>query len=345
MTNSILTTQEQTDLQKISSATDTNGQRAAALIALNNGLSQSKAAEESGLTLGQVKYALRKFRKHGVAAFMEAGESEETAVSPPPPPPPTEKPSAPPPSEKPSRMAQLIKELDELTSELKSAIPDPKQPSYSPLKLLSLIRENASKFSPTMQSDILEQFKGMSHEDLLDIDTWKGLAYMLGYSAQFQAEQAREKLNEQLPDPIKPDTLIGMIQKNLNRVTPDIAKQLADVLKDASAEDLRDPETWKGMAYMLSYSAQFQASQVKEKLNEELPETLRPDTWINLFKQGFDKFAPDIAKQLVEMFEDATLEDLKDIDTWKGVWYMLSYSIQFQIDEFRQRVTGEEADE
>lgn len=34
-------------------------------------------------------------------------------------------------------------------------------------------------------------------------------------------------------------------------------------------------------------------------------------------------------------------DDLLDADTWKGIWYMLSYSLQAQADQVTRRITGE----
>ena len=41
--------------------------------------------------------------------------------------------------------------------------------------------------------------------------------------------------------------------------------------------------------------------------------------------------------------EGASKEDLLDLDTWKGMWYMLNYSVQFQAEQLKQRLIGEEA--
>ena len=47
----------------------------------------------------------------------------------------------------------------------------------------------------------------------------------------------------------------------LDRFTPDVARDMAANLEGTSREDILDPATWKGLAYMLAYSAQFQAGQ------------------------------------------------------------------------------------
>ena len=118
-----------------------------------------------------------------------------------------------------------------LVSELRSSVPDVGQSAYSPLRMLTLVRESISRYTPDVQLGILAQFQDMTREDLLDLDTWKGIAYMIGYSIQFQAAQTRDVLNERLPDPIKPDTVYQNVRGGVDRVTPEIAKEMAGSLE------------------------------------------------------------------------------------------------------------------
>ena len=89
-------------------------------------------------------------------------------------------------------------------------MPDAGQYPYSPLKLLTLVRDTAARYAPDIQLSLLEPFEDMTREDLVDPDTWKGIAYMIAYSAQFQASQAKGVLDDRLPDPVKPETVIQM---------------------------------------------------------------------------------------------------------------------------------------
>ncbi|MFQ5420911.1 MAG: hypothetical protein ACE5FD_04920 [Anaerolineae bacterium] len=164
---------------------------------------------------------------------------------------------------------RLVGELDELIAELKASIPATTGSAYTPLRLINMLRENVSKLPPDLSLGILENFEGMTVDDLKDVDTWKGMAYMLSYSAKFQAGQARERMNESLPDPFKPDTVINFVKKNVDRFAPGIAKDLLANFEGATKEDFLDPDTWKGVWYMLDYSIKFQLEQMKEKLSGE----------------------------------------------------------------------------
>lgn len=272
-TEQLLLPEERAALKKLAEKMDIDGKRAAALLAIDAGESQADAAGQTGLTKGQVQYALKKFRSERLLAFPGAlallpadaapypvadeTTPEETITT-------AEQALA---KEVPStQIGRLLAELDAMVETLRSSIPSATQSPYSPFRLLALVRNNVSRYTPDVQLSVLEQFQDMSREDLMDLDTWKGIAYMIAYSAQFQAGQTKEMLDERLPGPIKPDSILGLFKGTLDRITPDIAKQIVGSFEGASREDLLDLDTWKGVWYMLNYSLQFQAEQIKLRL-------------------------------------------------------------------------------
>lgn len=255
----MLSTEERLAIEHIaSSQNNMNGRRASALIALSDGQSHAQVAEETGLTEGQVKYAVRKFNQYGLGAFTESTTNEQTGE---------------PSLGETEQLRQMVAELNTRVAELQALVDaqgtQPDNSAY-PLRLLTMVRDNIQKLTPDMQLDVLRNFQGMSTEDLLDIDTWKGLAYMMTYSARFQAGQARDRvantINQVVPEPIQPARLWGLGKKGLDRITPDIAKQILSTFEGASRQDLFDLDTWKGIAYMINYSLQFQAEQLKLRL-------------------------------------------------------------------------------
>jgi hypothetical protein len=165
-----------------------------------------------------------------------------------------------------SDLRQLVDELDTLLADLKKSLPESGSSPYSPVRFLTTLRQNLGNLSPETRLGLLQNFEGMTREDLLDLDTWKGMAYMMSYSARFQADQAKEKMNERLPTPLKPDTWINFFKHSLDKVTPEVAKDIVQNMQGATREDLMDPDTWKGVWYMLDYSLRFQAEQFKQKL-------------------------------------------------------------------------------
>ena len=166
------------------------------------------------------------------------------------------------------RKKALIAEIDELVSELRAAIPNAGAEAYSPMLFLSFIRQSLSKLAPDVQLGILESFDGMTREDVMDIETWKGMAYMLSYSARFQASQVKDKMNDTMPVPLQPDTTINFMKQTIDKFTPEIANNILETFQGATREDLMDLDTWKGVWTMLTYSLQFQMNAVKDKIME-----------------------------------------------------------------------------
>ena len=68
-TTSLLTAQQRKTCQTQSNQPAPNGPRAKALLALDKGSTQQQAADESGLSIGQVRYCLRRFRTVALQLF------------------------------------------------------------------------------------------------------------------------------------------------------------------------------------------------------------------------------------------------------------------------------------
>ena len=78
----LLSEQERIAFKMISSGKDLHGQRAIALLAIDGGASQAEAARQAGLTPGQVKYWLGKFRQVRMQIFPDellTAEAQEKA--------------------------------------------------------------------------------------------------------------------------------------------------------------------------------------------------------------------------------------------------------------------------
>ena len=69
-TTQLLTAEEQDICQKIVvQDADIAGQRAATLLAINGGVAHAEASEQTGLTVGQIRYLVTAFRKKRLAIF------------------------------------------------------------------------------------------------------------------------------------------------------------------------------------------------------------------------------------------------------------------------------------
>jgi len=88
-TGELLSPEEWVVCQRVSTAEAPHNQRAQALLALNEGVTQAEAALQSGLTGEQVRYWLAKFRKDRLSIFPQAlldvpqpGQDPATPVGP-----------------------------------------------------------------------------------------------------------------------------------------------------------------------------------------------------------------------------------------------------------------------
>ncbi|HEX7974861.1 MAG TPA: lysophospholipid acyltransferase family protein, partial [Anaerolineales bacterium] len=89
---------------------------------------------------------------------------------------------------------QLAEELDKLIDRVKAATPDYTPPSFSPQRLVRLISQNLDRFSPEMRQGILEKLRSSVTEDLFDLDTWRGIWYMVNYSLEAQTDVLKRRL-------------------------------------------------------------------------------------------------------------------------------------------------------
>ena len=90
---------------------------------------------------------------------------------------------------------QFAEELDELIDQVKSANPDYEPPSFSPQGLIELLKKNISVFSPETGLRLLERLRATVREDLFDLDTWRGVWYVLNYSLESQADLFKRRLS------------------------------------------------------------------------------------------------------------------------------------------------------
>ncbi|MDQ3247982.1 MAG: hypothetical protein M3Q45_02125, partial [Chloroflexota bacterium] len=71
------------------------------------------------------------------------------------------------------------------------------------------------------------------------------------------AGELRTQLPDYTPPTFSAGALVSLLRENLHRFTPelqvDLARQLKANLEGTSPQDLVDPETWKGLWYVLNY--------------------------------------------------------------------------------------------
>ena len=130
------------------------------------------------------------------------------------------------------------------------------------------------------------------------------------------------------PPPFSPQALLTMVQENLKRITGEvhlpIVEELINNLKGTRPEDLVDPETWKGLWYILNYTAQAESKQALERLEKQIATLPGGQTMIDL-KSNLEGTSP---------------AELLDINTWKGAWVVINSAVWAQAEELQRNLAG-----
>ncbi|MCO5192383.1 MAG: SAP domain-containing protein [Anaerolineae bacterium] len=150
---------------------------------------------------------------------------------------------------------EVLEGLNEVVEELQETVDGYDPPPYSRQALLNLLRENMVKFTPDMRIGILRELKqvsaGMSPQDILDPDTWKGMWFLLNYTAHSKAEELQQSVSglgalvQQLPGG---ETLVG----------------LGQIAQNIGPRDLLEVDTYRGIWFLASYTAQSKAQELKQ---------------------------------------------------------------------------------
>ncbi len=152
-----------------------------------------------------------------------------------------------------AELDRLIAELNGLAEELRRTVKYT-PPPFSPTAMATLLKENVGKLAPNLQvpiiGELMQNLEGTTPEDLLNPDTWKGMWYILNYSAQAQSEQLKNSLTEKLA------AIPGA----------SILFELKNSFEGAKPSDFLDINTWKGVAYILDHTLRTQAKEMKKKL-------------------------------------------------------------------------------
>ena len=90
---------------------------------------------------------------------------------------------------------ELSLELDNLIARVENSSSDRKPPPFSPQALLGLLDQNLRRLSPEAAQDLLHRLRGYVNSDLLDLDTWKGIWYIVNYALQQQTDTVKRRFS------------------------------------------------------------------------------------------------------------------------------------------------------
>jgi 1-acyl-sn-glycerol-3-phosphate acyltransferase len=89
---------------------------------------------------------------------------------------------------------QLAEEVERLIERVRVSTPAYQPPPFSPKRLLSLLEQNLERLSPELSLGILEKLRQSLSQDIFDLDTWKGVWYMINYSLEYQTDFVKRRL-------------------------------------------------------------------------------------------------------------------------------------------------------
>ena len=69
------------------------------------------------------------------------------------------------------------------------------------------------------------------------------------------------------PPPYSTQRLVGLVENNVGRLTPEVSSGILEKMRLSINEDWFDPDTWKGMWYMLNYYLEYQGDRIKRRIS------------------------------------------------------------------------------
>ena len=90
---------------------------------------------------------------------------------------------------------ELTVELDNLIARVENSDSDYRPPPFSPQALLGMLNQNLRRLSPEAAQALLQRLRGYVNSDLLDLDTWKGIWYIVNYALQQQADMVKRRFS------------------------------------------------------------------------------------------------------------------------------------------------------
>lgn len=276
---SLTTWAEQNDLP------EKKATRLQALLLVDEGMTQSAAAAATNLSVSQVTYAVGQFREKGESMFIS----------------PAEKASAAEPEERNTAVetdveAVPVEEVAETTPEAAD-------------------EETMVRISP-------QQFRAMMAE----------------------LNKFADRIQQQVkftPPPFSADEMLALMQK----LTPErltIINDMQNMLDNRpDAKELFDPDTWRGMWFILTYTAQNESKSLFGKAKATVTRIPGVSFGMRTGMAIFNKLPGSaLVLDVLGMLEGASPKDLLDPETWRGMIYLINYSLQYELEQMKERLWG-----
>lgn len=133
-----------------------------------------------------------------------------------------------------------------------------------------------------------------------------------------------------VPPPFTPRGMMDLVESSMDKLDPraedSLLAELRRNLEGTSPKDLIDPETYKGLWYVLHYMAQARTVEVRSQL----------------FTRLSSLPGASVVQELAHNLEGTSPKDFLDPETWKGTLLVINYTLMGAARDFKRRLLGEE---
>lgn len=191
-------------------------------------------------------------------------------------------------------------------------------------------------------------------------------------------DDLRQRVPDFTPPPFSSEALLDWLRKNFDRFAPQLFKDIGENLEDATVEDFKDPDTWRGIWFLITYSVKQESEELFEKLAQQAAENPTVKRGKDYFeglptvREGRQKIesipavkqtkefieglpgvkegrkllsslpGANVVSSFAEAIDDATPKDFLDADTWSGIWYVVNHSLEAEWEDLKKRVSDDD---
>jgi 1-acyl-sn-glycerol-3-phosphate acyltransferase len=87
----------------------------------------------------------------------------------------------------------LVAELDGLIQRLRAFTPEYEPPRFSRQRFVSMVEESLQKCPKDLQLDVLDRLRTAINEQWFDLETWKGIWFMVNYTVKYNADLVQRR--------------------------------------------------------------------------------------------------------------------------------------------------------
>ncbi|MDX1616846.1 MAG: lysophospholipid acyltransferase family protein [Candidatus Promineifilaceae bacterium] len=178
---------------------------------------------------------------------------------------------------------RLVQELNALARRLQRAYPDYEPPPFSIERIGTLLDGQAEKMPPGLRRSVLKRLRGFMNEDLFELETWKGVWFMVNYTVEYQGDMLKRRLKGdyvtdewgmdwEFLELVRP--FLDFLYKVYWRVETSGIEHLPDYDRALVVSNHGGPPPWDGLMLMTAVLNEHPAQRLVRNLHDEWVPTL-----------------------------------------------------------------------